>query len=355
VDKFRIDSHKLIYHPRRVSEWLAGRNIYPIYAEVSPAGSCNHRCVYCALDFMEYRPRFLDAGILRKRLAEMGKLGLKSIMYAGEGEPFLHPEMAKLTNATKAAGIDVSFTTNAALFRPSIADECLKSVEWIKVSINAGTEKTYSKIHRCRPDDFERVFENMSYAHKLRRRKGYKATLGMQLVLLPDNAGEVELLARRARAAGMDYLVVKPYSQHPLSKTRQYRDIRYSEYESLSKRLRKYATPGFSVIFRLNTMRKWDAAVKRYGKCCALPFWTYVDAGGNVWGCSMFLGDKKFLYGNIMDSTFKEVWEGPRRARSLKMVAERLDTSKCRINCRMDEVNAYLWDLQHPPAHVNFI
>ena len=355
MDKYRIDSHKLIYHPARVTDWLAGRNIYPIYAEVSPSGACNHRCVYCALDFMEYKPRFLDADILKTRLAEMGKLGLKSIMYAGEGEPFLHPRMAEITNATKAAGIDVSFTTNAALFKPAIADKCLKSVEWIKVSINGGTAKTYAKIHRCRPEDFEKVFANMEYADRLRKKKGYKVTLGMQLVLLPDNAGEVELLAGRAKASGMDYLIVKPYSQHPQSKTSQYKDIRYAEYEALSKRLQKYASPKFSVIFRLNTMRKWDESAKHYGKCCALPFWTYIDAGGNVWGCSMFLGKKEFLYGNIMETPFKKVWESEKRKRSLRMVAEHLDTSKCRINCRMDEVNSYLWDLKHPPAHVNFI
>lgn len=355
MDKYRIDSHKLIYHPGRVGDWLAGREIYPVYAEISPAGSCNHRCVYCALDFMEYKPRFLDAGILSKRLSEMGKLGLKSVMYAGEGEPFLHPQMARITNATKAAGIDVSFTTNAALFRPDIADKCLKSVEWIKVSINAGTEKTYAAIHRCRPEDFEKVFDNMRYADRLRRRKGYKATLGMQLVLLPENAGEVEILARRAKAAGMDYLIVKPYSQHPQSRTDKYRDIRYSEYAALAGRLEKYSSPGFNVIFRLKTMEKWDAAAKRYGKCCALPFWSYIDAGGNVWGCSMFLGKKEFLYGNLLESSFKKIWLGARRKRSLRMVAERLDTARCRVNCRMDEVNGYLWELKHPPAHVNFI
>ncbi len=371
MDKYRIDSHKLIYHPGRVSDWLAGRNIYPIYAEISPSGACNHRCVYCALDFMEYKPRFLDADILKKRLAEMGTLGLKSVMYAGEGEPFLHPRMAELANAAKSAGIDVSFTTNAALFKPAIADKCLKSVEWLKVSINGGTPGTYAKIHRCRPEDFEKVFDNMKYAHKLRRRKGYKVTLGMQLVLLPGNAGEVEILARRAKAAGMDYLIIKPYSQHPLSKTNRYKDIRYAQYEALNKRLQQYSSPAFSVIFRMNTMKKWDAAAntcvgavtrhgvpqtaKHYGKCCALPFWTYIDAGGNVWGCSMFLGKKEFLYGNVMETSFRKVWESEKRKRSLRMVAEHLDASKCRINCRMDEVNSYLWDLRHPPEHVNFI
>jgi len=85
MDKFRIDSHKLIYHVDRVSDWLKGKNVYPIYVEIAPAGSCNHRCTYCALDFMEYKPRFLDSRILKERLSEMGSLGVKSIMYAGEG------------------------------------------------------------------------------------------------------------------------------------------------------------------------------------------------------------------------------------------------------------------------------
>ena len=33
-DKYRIDSHKLIYHVDRTSDWLAGKQVYPIYAEM---------------------------------------------------------------------------------------------------------------------------------------------------------------------------------------------------------------------------------------------------------------------------------------------------------------------------------
>ena len=60
MDKFRIDSHKLIYHIPRVNDWLKGKIIYPIYMEISPSGACNQRCIYCDLDFMEYKTRYLD-------------------------------------------------------------------------------------------------------------------------------------------------------------------------------------------------------------------------------------------------------------------------------------------------------
>lgn len=354
MDKYRIDSHKLIYHPRRVADWLEKKNVYPVYAEISPSGACNHRCVYCALDFMEYKPRFLDTAMLKARLKEMAGLGLKSAMFAGEGEPFLHPDMAAISVHANRCGIDTSFTTNAVLMKPPVIDRILPTTSWIKVSINGGTPVTYGRIHRCSPADFRKVFANLAYAAELKKKKGYKCALGMQLVLLPENAHEAADLARKARDAGMDYLVVKPYSQHPQSVTERYRNIRYSDYEKLSGELEKLNGPGFSVIFRLDTMRKWDAAGRPYTRCLALPFWTYMDAGGSVWGCSMFLKDDRFLYGNISEASFRRIWNGEKRRRSLKFV-EKMDATRCRVNCRMDEINRYLWQLKNPVEHVNFI
>ncbi|MCF6340345.1 MAG: radical SAM protein, partial [Sulfurimonas sp.] len=60
-DRYSIDSHKLGLHPKRVSEWIEAKNdwsklkkIYPLYVEISPYGGCNHRCTFCALDYMGY-------------------------------------------------------------------------------------------------------------------------------------------------------------------------------------------------------------------------------------------------------------------------------------------------------------
>ena len=139
MDKYRIDSHKLIYHVPRVNDWLNEKNIYPIYMEVSPSGACNHRCLYCGLDFMGYKPDYLKTEILIERLSELGTLGIKSIMYAGEGEPFLHPEMVSIIEHTRESGIDVALTTNGVLLRKEIVERVLSNTEWIKVSINEGT------------------------------------------------------------------------------------------------------------------------------------------------------------------------------------------------------------------------
>jgi len=354
-DKYKIDSHKLMYHVHRVADWREGKNIYPIYMEASPSGACNHRCTYCALDFMDYQKRFLETSIFKERLSELGSLGLKSIMFAGEGEPFLHRDMAEIVCHSRRAGIDVALTTNGVLFKPDLAEDVLAHSEWIKVSINGATPETYANIHRTRPGDFDRVMQNMAYAAELREQKKYRCVLGMQLLLLPENYQEAVLLAKLARDIGMNYLVIKPYSQHPLSQTTRYGDVKYSDYLYLAEELEALNRADFNVIFRIRAMQKWDKGNKPYEQCSALPFWSYIDAGGNVWGCSMFLGDERFSYGNIYEETFAQIWNSDKRMRSLRWFEREFDCSRCRINCRMDEINRYLWEVKNPPQHVNFI
>lgn len=355
MDKFRIDSHKLIYHPQIVSNWLERKDVYPIYIEISPSGACNQRCTFCALDFMQYKPKFLDKDLFKDRLSEMASLGVKSIMYAGEGEPLMHKDMGDIINYTKNAGIDVAITTNGVLFSQELLDSTLGNITWIKVSINGVNKETYKKIHRSSPGDFDRVIKNMSYAARIKKQKKYKCTLGMQLLLLPENSKEVVELAKIARDIGMDYLVVKPYTQHPLSKTDKYKEIKYAKFLNLKKDLDILNNDKFRVIFRVNAMRKWDKDNRNYRHCYALPFWCYIDSEGNVWGCSNFLKNKKFLYGNIHKNTFKEIWENPIRKKAVMMAEQKLSINDCRLNCRMDEVNRYLWELKHPIEHVNFI
>lgn len=355
MDSFRIDAHKLLFHPRRVADWLEGRTVYPLYIEVSPSGACNHRCRFCGLDFMGYKPRFLDADRFGERLDEMGRLGVKSIMYAGEGEPFLHKRLAAMVLRTKAAGIDAALTTNAVLMKPELFEIIAPATTWIKVSLNAGSAETYGLIHGTSPEDFGLVLRNLERAVAVRQRIGAACTLGAQLLLLPENRHEVVALARTLRDLGLDYLVVKPYSQHPQSLTREYGGVSYADSEALQADLTQCSSDTFQVIWRGNAVQRMQQGHKTYGRCLALPFWSYIDAGGGVWGCSVYLQDERFAYGNIMTESFQAVWEGERRRASLDWCARELDPAQCRVNCRMDPVNAYLWELMHPGAHVNFI
>ena len=91
MDKYGIDSHKLVYHPQRVAQfldagddWELAKQVYPIYVEVSPVGACNHRCTFCAVDYIGYKSLRLDAGMFTERVSEMGELG---VPVDAEGQP----------------------------------------------------------------------------------------------------------------------------------------------------------------------------------------------------------------------------------------------------------------------------
>lgn len=356
-DKYRIDNHKLIYHVERVNDWLERKKeVYPIYVEIAPAGACNHRCVFCAVDYIGYNTVFLDTELLKARLAEMGRLGVKSVMYAGEGEPLLHKNLPEIIRHTKASGIDVSITTNALPMTPKWAESALEFITWIKVSINAGTPKTYAEIHQTKEGDFDKVVANMEAAVKLRERKKWSCTIGSQMLLLPQNGREAIGLARTMKSIGVDYLVIKPYSQHKKSLTHVYEGIDYCQSAELKEGLKELNDEKFSVIFRENTIRKLEETKSYYDKCYSTPFfWGYIMAEGSVYGCSAYLLDDRFCYGNINQNTFQEIWEGEKRRKSIEYVAHELDIHECRKNCRMDEINRYLWEIKHPSAHVNFI
>lgn len=363
TNSYRIDNHKLIFHPQRVAQWQAGhqewtnaKDIYPLYLEISPVGHCNHRCVFCAVDFTGYKKREIPYEILKERITEMAGLGLKSIMFAGEGEPLLYKNLPQIIEHCEDVGIDTSLTTNFALASSENLEVYVKNCKWIKVSLNAGNPEIYSQIHRTKKEDFDKVIKNLAEAVSIKKELGTGATLGAQMLLLPENADSAKELAEISRDTGLDYLVIKPYSQHLLSNTREYENISYSDYMFLEKELEKYNTKDFKVIFRANTINKLTDTADRYKKCSATPFfWGYIMSDGNVFGCSCFLEDSKFCYGNINEHNFQEIWQGQKRKENFEYIKDTMDANNCRINCRMDEINRYLWELKNPSPHVNFI
>ena len=343
TDSLRIDSHKLEFHPHRVAAWLEGaddweraKKVYPLYVEISPVGACNHRCTFCAVDYIGYKPRILDTPVLEQFFSEADYTGVKSVMLAGEGEPLLHKEINEVVSVAKDWNLDVAFTTNGILLNKLD----LAPVTWVKVSINAGTRETYLRVHKAKPKDWDILWENLRDAAK---RKG-ACTLGAQIVLLPENLHEVGKLYELCEEAGLDYLVAKPYSQHKSSVTHTYEGFRGVPLGMITGKCQ--------FIFR---QEAWRTTSIPYEKCNATPFfWAYIMASGDVYSCSAYLLDDRFRLGNIHEQTFKEIWEGPKRKANWELLRKHLDIKECRVNCRMDKANRYL-DGFSSTEHINFI
>ncbi|MBT5400197.1 radical SAM protein [bacterium] len=362
-DKNKIDSHKLTLHPNRVSKWLSANDnwskiqkIYPIYVEIAPIGACNHRCTFCSVDYLGYETISQDKDLLILRLKEMAEKGVKSIMFAGEGEPALWKPLPEVMERASKFGIDMAMTTNMVPFTSKNTEQFVANSSWIKVSINAGTEEGYADIHKTKSSDFNLVLKNIERAVNIKKNKGYKCTLGAQMVLLPENKDQVVRLAKILKNIGIDYLVVKPYTQSLYGISKKYIDLKYDDMMHLENNLNKIKSSSFDIIFRGHTMQKLNEERQPYDKCNATPvFWSYIMADGSVYSCGAFLGNKDFLLGNINKTSFSNIWEGKERKHNYLYVNNFLSIKNCRKNCRMDEVNRYLWELKNPSSHHNFI
>ena len=148
---------------------MKGENIYPIEVEISPSGACNHRCVFCAVDYIGYQPDFLDKDIILRDIAKMGQKGLKSVICSGEGEPLLNKNMPDIANGIKACGVDVAMSSNGALFTKDKAKECLGAFTWIRFSVASMEGESYDKIQRGKLGDLEKVKENLTEAVGIKR------------------------------------------------------------------------------------------------------------------------------------------------------------------------------------------
>jgi len=354
VDKFRIDSHKLTYHIPRVYRWLRGENIYPIYIEIGLYGGCNHRCIFCAYDFLKYKPDILDEECLKNFVSEAAEKGVKSILYSGEGEPLLHKNALEIIDFTKKAGIDVALSTNGVMFDKEKAKKTLAHLTWLRVSLNAGRKQTYAFIHRTKKEDFNTVINNLREIVKLKDENKYNCTIGVQFLLIPQNYREIMTLARILRDVGVNYLVIKPYCQHPSSNNRIDPKFKYENLFYLERKLEKYSKGNFQVIFRRGAMEKLEEK-KPYEYCLGLPFATHITAEGDIYPCNAFVGRREFVFGNICQESFEDIWEGERRKRITRTIYTKWDIRNCRKACRLDEINRYLWGLKNPSSHTNFI
>lgn len=347
----RLDSHKLLYHPARVARWLAEGDCFPLYVEIGLTNRCNHRCDFCALDWLSGTKVDMDREVLLAALKDMAAHGVRSLMFAGEGESLLHRDAPLFMRTARELGMKVALTTNGVPLTPDKAELVLPQLTWARFSVNGGTPEVYARMHGTRPEDFARVLANITAAAAIRKRQGLRVDIGVQTLLLPENAAEIPRLAELVRETGADNLQVKPYSQHPASQNR--RDPDYQEYEELAAELRRLETDTFHILFRRNTIESLARGFE-YNTCHGLPFFALINAHGDILPCNLFYEKPVYSYGNLHQASFSAIWQGEQRKRVRRMLAER-SIQECRQICRLDQINRYLHRLRHPGPSDDFI
>jgi cyclic pyranopterin phosphate synthase len=367
ADTNMLNSHKLMYHPERVNEFLSIGDTRPIYVEVSPTRRCNAKCSFCAYGNIDRKGNLIEEAhfydsYMKNVLPSMVELGVKSTMFCGEGEPLVSKHTDDMVARTTQASIDTSMTTNGISLcgrRTSLA-----YLTWVKISLDAGTRDTYRAIKQV--DKFDTIVSNLrEICSNERQFRAYGfdsmcyCTIGVQLLLLPENYKEVGILAELCKEAGADYLVIKPFSPTDYVST-DYDNLVYSN--MLQSVKDQIVGIDYNIIFRSQAFSSLGSISE---ECHSLPFWMYISSNGDIYPCLSYVGYTDYVIGNIHQNLLVDIWHSSHRLEVYSKIT--CSREHCRVSCRMSECNKYLGELvskgithvEMPagpqPTHVNFI
>ncbi|MEO5334324.1 MAG: radical SAM protein [Magnetococcus sp. YQC-5] len=355
MNKLFLDGSKLFHHLDEVVKWQQKKPFPPIHVEVSPTSACNHRCQFCYADHGGHEKNFIPDNTLLTLMEDMGTMGVKSCLFAGDGEPLLHKKCIEAVRVGRAAGVDMALNSNGVPFTETMARQVLPHLTWMRFSIMSSDPAQYALIHGTRPEDLERAFTNIERAVRIKHEEKWSVTLGIQQVLLPENGNTVAELAKRAREIGVDYYVLKPFSQHPANRYQGGDPLSLVErFAEQVESIQALSTDSFTAIFRRATFS--DNGERDYDRCLGLPFIGQIAGDGKVYACCPFFGDARFCYGDLRTTRFPEIWYGQQARETQQWIARDWDVrTNCMSYCRHHQINKLLWKQTHPPDHINFI
>ncbi|MBI3793704.1 MAG: radical SAM protein [Nitrospinae bacterium] len=355
-----MDGHKLIWHLERVNDWKQGKRVAPLHIDVGLSKGCNIKCDYCfgAVQGNLYRkgsevvfPR--DA--LLRYVRDAGAIGVRSMAFIGESEPLLNPAVYEAVVAGTDAGVDISIGTNGVLWDTGKqGEEALERLSWLRFNISAADDAGYRRIHGSK--EFATLVKKIRFCVEMKQKKGLKVTIGLQMVLTPNDVDQVVGLAKLGKELGVDYLVVKQCGDTVYNALGIYKRLdEYEGFTSILSDAEKQTTDNYQVTVKWNKVQ--NKGVRTYDQCLGVPFLLYSSGNGRLYPCGDFFEnhEEEYRMGDLVEKSFKEIFESERYWEVVEKV-KLIDVHKdCYTNCRTHAINEFLWALTHPPDHVNFV
>ncbi|MFO7558729.1 MAG: radical SAM protein [Desulfobacterales bacterium] len=363
-----LDGQKLAWHKDRVDAWLNGERIAPITIDCSLTRACTYRCVYCYGQLQANDEKQMTRDVIYRFLDDAADIGVKAISFVSDGESTCSPHLYDAILRGKKNGLDMALGTNGFLLKEDRLEDILPALTYLRFNISAGEPERYSEIHGCRVDCFYKILDTIRRCVDIKRKNLLQTTIGLQMVLLPVFADQIEPLTRLGKNLGVDYLVIKHCSDDENGSLGVDYE-KYGDMVDILNRAEKQSDSNYLV------KAKWSKILslgKRcYSQCFGPPFITQFSGSGLVAPCGMLFNNryKKFHIGNIVDTSYKKIWQSDRYWEVMSYISsDKFDArTQCGTLCLQHKVNEVLWDLKqgkqlqefdiqhHPPMHVNFI
>ena len=298
---------------------------------------------------------------IEETFKDMADIGVKAISLVSDGESTCNAEWKHAILYASALGMDTALGTNGLLYEP--IDEVQSCMTYLRFNFSAASPSKYCFIHGVGENIYQAVIENIRHAVNLKRARGHKVDIGIQMVVYPENFGEILPVVYLAKGLGVDYVQLKHCSDDESGKL----GINYASYDLVQGILQE-AQNATDETFSVQV--KWSkilAGSKRaYQRCLAPPLLLQLSGSGLVAPCGPLFGNKYFRYhiGSIHTTRFIEMFNSRKYWEIMAHLAsDQFDAqTACGSLCLQDACNRYLSTLGKIPEkpkekvrHENFV
>jgi len=362
-----LDGHKLLWHRERVEAYLKGERIAPITIDCALTRRCTYRCVYCYGQLQANDEKRMTQDVIFRFLDDVAKIGVKAISFVSDGESPCSPHLYDAILRGKENGLDMALGTNGYLLKDEKLEEILPCLTYLRFNISAGEPHRYAQIMGCKQECFDKVCNTIKKCVELKKEKRFSVTIGLQMVLMPQFSDQIVPFAKLGKKLGVDYAIIKHCSDdEEVSLGVEY--SKYFELIDVLKEAESYSEDEYLV--KVKWSKVLSGGKRRYSRCYGPAFIMQFSGSGLVAPCGMLFNRRyrKYHIGNIVDTSFKEIWQSERYWEVLDLISsDKFDAqTMCGSLCLQHKVNEFLWDLKRgetvlpepegePPMHINFI
>lgn len=346
---------KIFHHTDRIESLIKGERPAPIYVRVKPTNICNQKCYYCAYaDNNVFNERTVDNresipwDIMQGLIDDFIDIGVKGVTFTGGGEPLCYKNILELLEKVQSSGIDYSMITNGQALKGDVV-EPLRFAKWIRISLDAGSDKTYNSIRGV--NTFDRVLSNIN---EFADNKDKTCTLGINCVISENNFNEVFEICKSVKDAGANNIKLSPMVANGVSISEYHSKIKDEVLNQINRAKTELTSDSFHVVDKYTgDLRVTEDFEKTYNRCYIQEFFTVIGADCKIYRCHQRAYTKAGEVGDLRERSFKELWYDKDFINHVR----NYDTHKmCRFRCAFDERNELLNDFMGiDREHVNFI
>ena len=287
--------------------------IYPVTVDIEPSYACNHGCIWCAYKNLHSK-KYIPLSQIDSILGFCIEKEVKWIIISGGGEPTMHPDFIHIINKIEASKLNYTLYTNGSKLS-QLAGQFSTHCKYIRVSLDACTAPTYSKVHGVKQHAFHEILRSIKYLTT-----STEIYIGLSFVISSYNSHEIIGFVNLANDIGVNEVLLRPDIND--------KDINLTTIGDKIEKLRK--TISINIVNRISIN---DTNSNNF-RCYASEMKMVVNADGYIPICCI-RRDGNHLVGNIGDDDIESLWNSTRR----RDILSSIDTAKC-PPCRFNIANS---------------